>query len=189
MLVERAASVTGLEPGELLRRTDLGVDDLRGRRVDSALAELRAACFLDSLGFSKVVLLESDSERRRADLAAELDGGRWAVDARCASRSLLPEGSFRRGADGAPLPYPTLLDYLVHCRAEKDGQLKRTMADEGCAHAALVVALEGEMSGSAMRGEAFRAWLASGGGTDFRFGLMPGLFGPTSPDDALVPAP
>ncbi|MBI5595006.1 MAG: hypothetical protein HY928_02835 [Elusimicrobia bacterium] len=157
--------------------------------MDSALAELRAACFLSALGFAKISPLESDPTRRRADLAAELDGERWAVDARCASRTLLPEGSFRRGADGAPLPYPTLHDYLVHCRGEKDEQLKRTMADEGCARAAVVVALDGAMPGRAMRGEAFRAWLSSGGGPDFRFGLMPGLLGPVSPDDALVPAP
>ena len=97
-------------------------------------------------------------------------------------------GKSRRGRDGNPLPYPTLHDYLVHCREEKAGQLARTQADEGCAHAAIAVVLEGHMDGASMRGEALRAWLSCGGPKDFAFGLMPGLLTASSPEDALVPA-
>ncbi|MBI3299122.1 MAG: hypothetical protein HYZ75_13220 [Elusimicrobia bacterium] len=188
-LFDGAAMTTGLAPDELLLRTGLGVDDLRGYRADGALAEIRTICFLDALGFSKIVPLGPDDTRQRADLTAEREGERWAIDARCASRSLLPEGTFRRGRDGNPLPFPTLYDYLIHCRDEKAGQLARTSADEGCTRSAVAVAFEGDMPGELMRSETLRAWLAGGGDKSFAFGLMPGLFVPSSSEDALVPAP
>lgn len=185
----RAAALTGLSPAELVARSGLAAGDVRGRRVDAAVAELRAVEFLDALGFGRIVPLGPDDTRPRADLVAERGGERWVVDARCASRDLLPEGSFRRGPDGRALPYPTLYDYLVHCRGDKAGQLGRTMADEGCTRSAVAVALAGQASGDLLRQEAARAWLSCGGPAEFRFGLMPGLLGGPSPDDCLVPAP
>lgn len=187
-LFERAAQLTSLSPDELIARTGLGANDLRGSRVDGALAEIRAVCFLGALGFTRITPLGPDDKRPRADLTAEREGKRWTVDARCATRSLLPEGTFRRGPKGDPLPFPTLHDYLVHCRQEKAAQLARTSADESCTYAAVAVALEGDMPGPAMRSEALRAWLSCGAPKDFRFGLMPGLLATTSPEDALVPA-
>ncbi|TBR25416.1 hypothetical protein EPO15_02245 [bacterium] len=183
-----ASDLTGLSPAELVARSGLGAGDVRGRRVDAAVAELRAVGFLAGLGFRKVQALGPDDTRQRADLVAERAGERWAVDARCASRDLLPEGSFRRGPDGKALPYPTLHDYLVHCYHDKAGQLARTMADERCSRSAVVVALDGA-SGALMRSEALRAWLSCGGPAEFRFGLMPGLLAGPSPDDSIVPAP
>ncbi|TPW19100.1 MAG: hypothetical protein FD126_3025, partial [Elusimicrobia bacterium] len=146
--------------------------------------------FLDALGFTEIVPLGPDDARPRTDLVASRAGERWAVDARCASRDLLPEGSFQRGPDGKPLPWPTLHDYLVHCRRDKEEQLRRTMEDEGCSRAAVAVALDGLASGGLMRQEAVRAWLTCGGPAGFHFGLMPGgLLAGASPEDSLVPAP
>lgn len=184
-----AAALTGLSPDELVVLSGLLAGDVRGRRVDAAVAELRAVGFLDALGFEKIVPLGPDDRRPRTDLVAEREGERWAVDARCASRDLLPEGSFQRGPDGRPLPFPNLHDYLVHCRADKAEQLARTMADERCARSAVVVALNGIASGNLLRQEALRAWLTCGAPADFRFGLMPGLLSAPSPDDCIVPAP
>lgn len=184
-----AASLTGLSPDDLVVRSGLLVGDVRGRRIDAAVAELRAVAFLDALGFEKIVPLGPDDKRPRTDLVAERGGERWAVDARCASRDLLPEGSFQRGPDGRPLPYPNLHDYLVHCRTDKAEQLTRTMADEGCPRSAVVVAVNGIASGNLIRQEALRAWLSAGALPEFRFGLMPGLLSGPSPDDCIVPAP
>ena len=185
-----AEAVTALSATELVVRTGLTAGDRRGRRIDAMMAELRAAVFLHRLGFEKIVPLGADDLRPRADLTAERAGERWAVDARCASRDLLPEGSFQRGPDGKPLPWPTLHAYLVHCHADKAEQLRRTMEDERCTRAAVAVALDGPASGALMRQEAVRAFLTAGAPAGFHFGLMPGglLSGP-SPEDCLVPAP
>lgn len=188
-LFARASAASGLTADELTARGGLSPEDRRGRRLDAFVAELRAVVFLDRLGFGAITPLRADDTRRRADIVAERDGERWAVDARCASRDLLPEASFRRGPDGKPLPWPTLHDYLVHCRRDKEPQLARTMADEGCSRSAVAVALDGLASGDLMRQEAVRAWLSCGAPPEFRFGVMPGLLAPDSPDDALVPAP
>lgn len=185
----QASTLTGLSPDELVVRSGLLAGDVRGRRIDAAVAELRAVGFLDALGFEKIVPLGPDDKRPRTDLVAERGGERWAVDARCASRDLLPEGSFQRGPDGRPLPYPNLHDYLVHCRADKADQLARTMADERCARSAVAVAVNGIASGDLIRQEAARAWLTCGGLPEFRFGLMPGLLSGPSADDCIVPAP
>ena len=188
-LFATASRLTSLSPDEVLLRTDLGVGDLRGHRVDGALAELRSICFLGALGFTRITPLAADDKRPRADLTAEKDGERWAVDARCASRTLLPEASFRRGSDGSPLPFPTLYAYLVHVRDEKAEQLERTRKDEGCTRSAVAIALDGDAPGALMRSEALKAWLACGSPGEFRFGLMAGLLSAGSSDDCLVPAP
>lgn len=188
-LCEKGLAVTGLALDELFRRTGLNPADRRGRRLDAAVAELRAAGFLDALGFTAVTPLAPDDGRPRADFTAERLGERWAVDARCASRDLLPDGSFLRPPGGAALPYPTLFDYLIHCREEKAAQLARTMADEGCTRSAILVALDGPAGGDLMRSEALKAWLALGSPAEFRFGVMHTLLDPGGTQDSLVPSP
>lgn len=188
-LSSKGLAVTGLTLDELFERTGLKPSDRRGRRLDAAVAELRAAGFLDAMGFSAVTPLAPDATRPRADFTAERLGERWAVDARCASRDLLPDGSFLRPPDGGELPYPTLFDYLLHCHKEKAAQLSRTMADEGCARSAVLVAVDGPAGGDVLRSEALKAWLALGSPAEFRFGMMHTLLGDAGSEDSLVPAP
>lgn len=188
-LASKGLSVTGLPLDELFQRTGLNPSDRRGRRLDAALAELRAVGFLDALGFTSVTPLAPDDTRPRADFTAERLGQRWAVDARCASRDLLPDGSFLRPPGGGELPHPTLFDYLIHCHKEKAPQLSRTMADEGCARSAVLVAVDGPAGGDVMRSEALKAWLALGSPPEFRFGVMHALLSAEGSEDSLVPAP
>lgn len=133
-LVERASRLTRLPPAEMLASTGLAAADLRGHRLDDALAELSAVCYLHAEGFTDIRALPGRSERG-ADLLARQGGLLYAFDVRCASRRLEPSGGF----EGKDLPFPTLSTYAAMLAREKRPQLEATIAAHGCDRGGILV--------------------------------------------------
>jgi hypothetical protein len=131
-------------------------------------SERAAAQLLQSNGFGEVRFVAAEPASRTADLVAEKDGTRWAIEVRTSSRPLRADASFE--PEGAkPLPYPTLEDYFALLWREKRAQLEATRASEGCGAAMLLVMAAGEPSAEWERALE-RAWLAAGR-PDVRFAV------------------
>lgn len=135
-LLDLAARLTRSEPGRLLAATGFSLSDPRGRRLDDALAELSAVCFLVAAGFTDVQALAA-GDKKSADLLAQRGGLRYVFDVRCASRPLESSGRFA----GEGLPYPTLADYAALLGREKRAQLEATLAAHHGDQGGLLVAV------------------------------------------------
>ena len=131
-------------------------------------SEREAARLLEHCGFTDVRLIPVEKYRKTADLVAEKDGRRWAIEVRTSTRPLRADASFAP-KDEKPLPYPTLETYFAMTWAEKRGQLEATRAAERCDDAMLLIMVEGEPA-PAWEKALTRAWDAAGK-PDVRFAL------------------
>ncbi len=74
-----AASVTGLDSDEILRRTDFHHRDTAPERIESAFAEVRAINFLHQQEFTQIQPLRQQ-RTKCADIIASRDGEPYAVE-------------------------------------------------------------------------------------------------------------
>ncbi len=167
-LLAAASRATGLSAEELVRRTDIEAADLRGHRVDGALAELRALRLLHRNGFEKIRLLRADNRSKRADILAERGGARHAFDVKCATREL---GAGRVFLGPPDLPFPTLLSYLEHLYQDKHPQLESTRREESCSGVGVILALRGALE-PGVEGDLARAHARVEAPESFRFALL-----------------
>lgn len=144
--------------------------------MNGEAAETLAAAALTHAGFTGVRFIPPDQVRRSADIVADRDGLRWAVEVRGASRPLRDDATFAPETPGKDLPYPALEDYLALLWDEKRAQLDATSDELGCTAGLLLVVVEGAPSPAWERALA-RAWAAAGRpagrvfGVATRFGL------------------
>jgi hypothetical protein len=137
--------------------------------VTGEAAEARAMEALTRAGFTGVRRVQADQARRSADVVADRDGLRWAIEVRGASRPLRDDATFEP-EPGKELPYPALEDYLELLWDEKRAQLDGTSAELGCTAGLLLVVVEGAPSTAWERALA-RAWEAAGRPAGRHFGV------------------
>jgi hypothetical protein len=86
-IVDSACRNTGRDRDSLLRDTDFDPNDLDPDRLDAAISELRGINHLWHEGFQNIRLLRAQPGTRTADLVAERDGQKYALDVACSSAS------------------------------------------------------------------------------------------------------
>lgn len=122
---ELAEKNTGDPIDELLKKTDLSLNDLDPDRLDAAIAELRAINFLAAQGFTGIQLLKARIGQKSADIVANKDYVRFAVDVACMSRS-------------APADIAKLKRKAESIFLSKREQLRATKATSDCSKIAIV---------------------------------------------------
>lgn len=116
-----ACDATGLNPDELLHKTDFNSRDMSPTRLDAAFAEIRTIYFLEEQGFKDIQLLKA-GKRKKADILGTLRGNEFAAEV---ANSIF-------SANKRVEPFQ-LSDWLVG-RASSDGktdQLMQTSGDRG----------------------------------------------------------
>jgi hypothetical protein len=79
LMFKRAAEITGLPPGDLLKRTDFDYRDTASTRIESAFAEIRAINFLCQEGFVDIEPLQA-KRKRKADIIAKKGQEKYAIE-------------------------------------------------------------------------------------------------------------
>ena len=74
-----ASRITGLDPDEILRRTDFHPNDVAPERIESAFAEVRTINFLDVEGFTDIEPLLA-GQQKKADISARRGATSYAVE-------------------------------------------------------------------------------------------------------------
>jgi hypothetical protein len=120
-----ACEVVGTDSATLLRDTDFNSRDLDEDRLDAMLGELWTILFLRDEGFTNIRLLRRQGQPR-ADLVAEYQDERFAVEVACSSRRRYRYINH-------------LTEYIVDRFQEKRDQLLNTARDEQCDIQMLVV--------------------------------------------------
>ena len=80
-----ASTITGLSPSELVKKSDFKINDFDSDRFDSMLAEIRTIVYLNNIGFEEIKPLKAPKGIKEADLLAELNGTKWAIEVLCSS--------------------------------------------------------------------------------------------------------
>ena len=78
-MFQTAARITGLDPEEILRRTDFHPNDVAPERVESAFAEVRTINFLDVEKFTDIEPLRA-GQQKKADIFARRGKTPYAVE-------------------------------------------------------------------------------------------------------------
>ena len=130
-IVDSACRNTGRDRDTLLRDTDFDPNDLDPDRLDAAIGELRGINHLRNEGFDRIRLLRAQRGTRTADLVAERNGQKYALDVACSSAGAA------RGVDA-------LAGYMLGVCRLKEKQLNNTKEVAGCRYRGLVFVVNSE---------------------------------------------
>jgi len=130
-IVDAACRNTGRDRDSLLRDTDFDPNDLDPDRLDAAIAELRGINHLRKEGFKNIRLLRAQPGTRTADLVAERNDQKYALDIACSSAGAA------RGVDA-------LAAYMLEVCRLKEKQLNNTKESAGCRYRGLVFVVNSE---------------------------------------------
>lgn len=125
MIVDAACQNTGRDRDSLLRDTDFDPNDLDADRLDAAIGELRGINHLRHEGFKNIKLLRAQRGTRTADLVAERDGQKYALDVACSSA-------------GTARTVDALAGYMVEVCRLKERQLNNTKEKYRCKYRVLL---------------------------------------------------
>jgi hypothetical protein len=124
-IVDAACRNTGRDRDSLLRDTDFDPNDLDPDRLDAAIGELRGINHLRHEGFQNIRLLRAQRGTRTADLVAERNGQKYALDVACSSA-------------GAARAVDALAGYMLEVCRLKERQLNNTKETDRCKYRGLL---------------------------------------------------
>jgi hypothetical protein len=120
-LFNKACTITGCFPHELLNGIDFNKNDLTKEKLESLLAELRTIIWINSLGMRKIRPL-SQKQNRFVDLIAEHKNVNCGIEVFCAPEDYNRyPGHTKKSCD--------LVDYFVKKGVEKKQQLDNSGCD------------------------------------------------------------
>lgn len=130
-LIDRCCQITGRDQDSLIQDTDFDSKDLDADRLDAAIAELRGLVHLSNEGFFNVKLLRAQPGTRTADIVADRNSRRYALDIACSSANTARDVS-------------SLARYMIHVCQSKAQQLASTKTAENCQSTGVVFVINSQ---------------------------------------------